>query len=135
MKVILDTNVFVSGIFFAGPPYRVLQAWKQGHIQLVISPTILAEYREVGLRLAQDYPQIDILPFVDLVMVHADIVQADVLPNPICEDPDDDMFLACALASLTQIIISGDKHLLKLNGFEGIEILKPKSFLDLYLEP
>ena len=133
MKVIVDTNVFVSGIFFSGPPYKILHAWNEGQIQFVISPLILAEYREVALRLANRYPQIDILPFIDLVMVHAMIVQAESLPAPVCEDPDDDMFLACALASDVQVIISGDKHLLKLNGYQNIIIIKPKKFVDRYL--
>ena len=133
MKVIVDTNVFVSGIFFSGPPYDILHAWNEGQIQLVISPLILAEYREAALRLANRYPQIDILPFIDLVMVHAMIVQAESLPAPVCEDPDDDMFLACALASDVQVIITGDKHLLKLNGYQSIVIIKPKNFVDRYL--
>ena len=125
---------FVSGIFFSGPPYKILHAWNKGQVQLVISPLILAEYREVAMRLADRYPQIDILPFIDLVMVHAIIVQAESLPSPVCEDPDDDMFLACALASDVQVIISGDKHLLKLNGYQDIIIIKPKNFVDQYLE-
>ena len=38
MKVVLDTNVFVSGVFFKGPPFQILQAWKEGKVQLVLSP-------------------------------------------------------------------------------------------------
>ena len=134
MKVIIDTNVFVSGIFFSGPPYKILQAWKGGQIQLVISPAILAEYREVALRLAERYPQIDIFPFIDLVMIHAVIVRTEPFSTPVCEDPDDDMFLTCALASRVKIIVSGDKHLLKLNGYQNISIIKPKLFVDCYLK-
>lgn len=48
MRVILDTNVFVSGIFFSGPPHEILEAWRHGRIRLVISPEILEEYRRVG---------------------------------------------------------------------------------------
>ena len=43
MRVILDTNVFVSGVFFRGPPYQILTAWRDGKIQLVVSPEILEE--------------------------------------------------------------------------------------------
>ena len=54
MNLILDTNVFVSGIFFSGPPYRILQAWRDGTINLVTSPDILDEYvrvlEELGIR-------------------------------------------------------------------------------------
>jgi predicted nucleic acid-binding protein len=44
VRVILDTNVFVSGVFFTGPPARILQAWSAGQLSLVISPDILDEY-------------------------------------------------------------------------------------------
>ena len=48
MKVVLDTNVFVSGVFFCGPPYDILSAWRGGRLQLVVSAEILEEYRRVG---------------------------------------------------------------------------------------
>jgi putative PIN family toxin of toxin-antitoxin system len=134
MKVIVDTNVFVSGIFFTGPPYRILQAWKEGQIQLVTSPSILAEYREVALRLSERYSKIDILPIINLVMVNAAIVEAESFTTAVCDDPDDDMFLACSIASDVQIIVSGDKHLLKLNGYHDIAIIRPKTFVDYYLK-
>ena len=55
------------------------------------------------------------------------------LKQPICEDPDDDKFFACALASGSKVIISGDKHLLKVTGYQGIQVLKPREFVDKYL--
>ncbi len=48
MRIILDTNVFVSGVFFTGPPYEILRGWRDGKWQLVICPEILDEYRRVG---------------------------------------------------------------------------------------
>ena len=48
MKVILDTNVLISGIFFSGPPHQILNAWRDGKIQLVISQEILKEYWRDG---------------------------------------------------------------------------------------
>jgi predicted nucleic acid-binding protein len=56
------------------------------------------------------------------------------LPDPICVDPDDDKFLACALASKTRLIISGDKHLLKTTGYQGIQVMRPQKFVDRYLK-
>ena len=43
LKVVMDTNVFVSGIFFSGPPYQILKAWQSGEFELVVSPEILDE--------------------------------------------------------------------------------------------
>ena len=48
MKIVLDTNVFISGVFFSGPPYQILKAWRDGKAQLVISQQILEEYRRLG---------------------------------------------------------------------------------------
>jgi predicted nucleic acid-binding protein len=48
VRVILDTNVFVSGIFFGGPPYRILKAWRDGELRLVVSQEILNEHQRVG---------------------------------------------------------------------------------------
>ena len=53
MKIVLDTNVLVSGIFFSGPPYEILKAWRDGRIGLVISTEILTEYQRVADELAQ----------------------------------------------------------------------------------
>jgi len=55
------------------------------------------------------------------------------LSAPVCRDPDDDKFIACALASKSKLIVSGDKHLLKVSGFRGVRILKPRDFVDTYL--
>ena len=55
MKVVLDTNVFVSGVFFSGPPYQILQAWRDQKIELIVSPEILAEYQRVSQILAAPY--------------------------------------------------------------------------------
>lgn len=133
MKIVLDTNVFILGVFFGGPPYLLLQAWRDGIIQLVISPEILDEYRRVGEILAEEHPAIDLEPMLEFVIQNADVFAASPLSEPVCEDPDDDKFLACALASASRIIISGDKHLLKVTGFQDIEVLKPRDFLDRYL--
>lgn len=96
MKVILDTNVFISGIFFGGLPLKILQAWRNRKINMAISPEILAEYIRVGELLNRKYPDIDLTPFISLVAVHSEICNPRPLKTQICTDPDDDKFLACA---------------------------------------
>jgi predicted nucleic acid-binding protein len=66
VRIILDTNVVISGIFFAGPPYQILKAWREGKLHLLISEEILAEYRRVGKTLALQFPSIDLLPILDM---------------------------------------------------------------------
>jgi len=51
----------------------------------------------------------------------------------VSEDPDDDVFLACAAAAGAQIVISGDKHLRRVSGWNGIQVLTPRQFFDRYL--
>ena len=48
MRIVLDTNVFISGIFFSGPPSQILKAWKDTKIQIVLSKEILIEYQRIG---------------------------------------------------------------------------------------
>lgn len=133
MKVVLDTNVFVSGVFFSGPPFQILEAWRNGEIQLVVSPEILDEYRRVGEILAEEHPAVNLEPMLKYVIQHAVVFSVPPLPEKVCEDPDDDKFLACALASESNLVVSGDKHLLKVSGYQNIEVLKPRDFLDNHL--
>ena len=133
MKIILDTNVFISGIFFSGPPSQILQAWKNKKLQIILSQDILDEYHRVAESLSSKYPTIDIFQIIELVMVHGQFVDSTDLDITVCEDPDDNKFIECAIASDTKIIVSGDKHLLKITGYQGITVFKPREFVDRYL--
>lgn len=133
LKAVMDTNVFISGVFFSGPPYQILKAWQSGEFELVISKEILNEYRRVGEILAEVHPGIDLSPILTFVIEHAKVYKPAKLKERVCEDPDDDKFIACALASDSSIIISGDKHLLNVSGYQGVEVLKPREFINRYL--
>ena len=113
MKVILGTNVLVSGIFFSGVPYGILTAWRDGKISLIVSPEILEEYRRVGEEMENKFPGVEVAPFLELIAIEATMVAAKPLIEAVCTDPDDDKFLACAIASKANLICSGDKALLK----------------------
>jgi putative PIN family toxin of toxin-antitoxin system len=125
VKIVLDTNVLVSGIFFSGPPYEILKAWRDGKIQLVISTVILKEYQRVADELAQQFPGVDVSEIMDLLMVP--------LPKPVCSDPEDDKFLACAVASAAKYVITGDKQLLKVSRYGNVCIVNPRRFVDTHL--
>ena len=133
MKLILDTNVFVSGVFFTGPPLRILEAWREGRVALLASPEILQEYAEVGERLRSRYPGVDLTPVLAMVVLKATIVHAPALRQAVCADPDDDKFVACAIAGRCRLIVSGDRHLLDVSGYRGIDVLRPRAFVDLHL--
>ena len=133
MRVILDTNVFISGVFFGGPPSRILEGWRDGRLKLVLSPEILDEYQRVADELHTQFPDIDLLGLFELLLVAAEMHHAEPLPEAVCIDPDDDKFLACALASSAHLVVSGDKHLLQVAGYREIEILRPRAFIEKYL--
>jgi putative PIN family toxin of toxin-antitoxin system len=133
LNAILDTNVLVSGIFFSGPPRRILEAWNDGAFDLVLSPEILDEYRRVADELHSQYTSIEIRPILDLLVVRSRICLAEPLETQVCTDPDDDKFLACAIAASVQTIVSGDKSLLRVSGYQGIEVVRPRYFVENYL--
>jgi uncharacterized protein len=130
VKVVLDTNVFVSGVFFGGPPYKILEAWRDGKIQLLLSPAILEEYQRVMRGLAVQFPEIEVEALIDFMIVHSEIILPPSLPPVIQADLSDDKFLECAVAGEAICIVTGDKHLLKLLKFRGISILKPREFVE-----
>ena len=131
MRILLDTNVFISGIFFSGPPAQILKAWKDRKIQIVLSKEILIEYQRIGDALSSKYSEIDILPIIDLLTIYGEVVETRDISVSISVDPDDNKFIECAIVSNCKLIVSGDKHLLNVSGFQGIEVLKPREFIDL----
>jgi putative PIN family toxin of toxin-antitoxin system len=133
LRIVLDTNVFISGVFFGGPPARILEAWRDARVLPVLSAEILEEYRRVGVELKARYAEVDLEPFLALLGVHAEFVEASPLTEPVASDPDDDKFLACALAGGVPLIVSGDRDLVEQSGWRGIRVLRPRAFVDEYL--
>jgi putative PIN family toxin of toxin-antitoxin system len=129
MRVVLDTNVFISAIFFSGPPSRILSAWVADEFDLVVSMEILAEYREVAARIGAKFPDVDLGPVLDRIALHALLVVPVKLPDNACTDRDDIKFLGCALASGAAFVVSGDRALLRSSGYEGIEVVTPREFV------
>jgi predicted nucleic acid-binding protein len=88
MRIVLDTNVLMSGIFWAGPPATILAVWSEGQFDLLASLEILTEYRRVGKRLGEQYPSIDIGPVLDTVIRESRGVESVPQPADACDDPD-----------------------------------------------
>lgn len=84
----------------------------------------------MGLVLSDRHEGADIESLLTLLAIHSELVDAPDLPEPVCEDPDDDKFLACALAAGVQVVVSGDRHLLRVSGWSGIEVLTPRQFVE-----
>lgn len=130
MKVVVDTHVLISGVFFGGMPARVLEDWRDGKFDLVASPDILEEYRRVGEHLATRFTGVSLAPLLALLVMNAEIVSPPELSRQVSRDRDDDKFIACAVASKCKYIVSGDKDLLEVSGYRGVKVVTPREFLD-----
>lgn len=134
LKVVLDTNQFVSSVIIKkGPPAQLLQAWRKRAYILIISRQIMAEVEK-----ALHYPRIlkkyhllekDIEALIDIIEHEAIVTPSLHKVNVIKEDPDDNQILACALEGKAQYIVSGDKHLLKIGQYKNIAIVTVREFL------
>ena len=128
MKVVLDTNILVSGIFWGGAPSRILELWAKERIEVVVSPLILEEYERVLTEMERKKP-------TDLSEdLNGFILRHSILIHPegafrLCRHPDDDKFLHCAVSAGAKILVSGDKDLLVLKRVSETDILTPKAFL------
>ena len=135
IRVVVDTNVYVSGLIKRnGPPGRVLAAQRGGQFDLVTSPALLAEL-EMVLRRPHILKLIhasvaEVLDFVNQLRVASIVVTPDIAVA-VARDPDDDRVLEAAQAGHADFVVSGDRDLLDLRTFAGIPILTPTGFLTL----
>ena len=129
-RVVVDTNVFISS-FFGGIPKDIINLWKTGEITLCVSKDIINEYVEVMKRLGlQDEKELKELLNI-FAEGHNTVFAASTPSLSIVEqDPNDNMFIECAVALRCSHIISGDKHLKSIENYMGISILSPKEFLE-----
>lgn len=84
-RIVVDTNVFVSGIFWSGPPYQILTTWRDRKLELALSPAILEEYIRIALALSNRFPDIDLFPFIELLIVEAKFCMPKRLSHPVCK--------------------------------------------------
>jgi uncharacterized protein len=134
MRIVVDTNVFVSGVFFSGPSHAILDAWRRGILEIVVSPDVLDEYGRVGTELADRFSPVSLQPALDLLAAVAIRVPSRRLPRQVCSDAADDKFLSCAIAGKARHVVTGDKALLATSGFRGLIVLTPREFVDGFLK-
>ena len=132
MRVVLDTNILVSGSgWSSGPPAKILDAWAAQVFSLIISDEVFEEYKRVLSDFATRHEGLEIGPLLESIVSKALLVSPELLPSSVCTDPDDDKFIAAALAGNARYIVSGDTALLKVRVFRKIEIIRPAKFVSL----
>jgi len=127
-KIVIDTNIYISSIFWGGKPREIVDLGRSGKVLIFTSSEIEKELEQklktkFGLPDAEtDQILLDFSTFTVPVKVSRRI-------RVVGDDPDDDKFIECAVASRAGFIVSGDKHLLDLKEYDGITIMKSADFL------
>jgi putative PIN family toxin of toxin-antitoxin system len=135
MRVVLDTNVVVSGVIKEeGPPGQILTRLFQARQFIsVTSLEILAEIREVlqrpKIRRYHGWTDEEIDAFVTFLYAESDVTEGTQTVN-IARDPQDNKFLACASEGNADYLVSGDDDLLQMEVFERTQIVRPRAFLE-----
>ena len=128
-RVVVDTNVFISS-FFGGNPRKIIDLWKSGEITLCLSKPIVDEYIGVLHRIGlQNEKEIEELLALFAHGFHVVFTAKTPELHIIEKDPDDDMFIECAVALKAEFIITGDKALKEIREYMNIKIVSPREFL------
>ncbi len=128
MKIVLDTNVLIAALIARGVCHELLEHCVLRHT-LVTSDFILEETQEKLIE-KFGYTSELVAEVENVLRSRMTVVTPSRLESPVCRDPDDDNILAVALSGNCHCIITGDKDLLVLKEYEGVDIFRPRDFLD-----
>ena len=127
-RIVLDTNVLISAILFGGPPKEALSRVISGAVDCSLSLAILDELRDVIGRPKFGFSPEQSLNILEELHAVCDIISPSIRINVVTADPDDNRILECAVESKAAFVITGDRHLLDLVEFRGIQIVTPTAY-------
>jgi putative PIN family toxin of toxin-antitoxin system len=132
MKIVIDTNIVISGTFFGGFPRKILEAVVRDKVEAYANTKIINEYLDIVKEMITDRGgnlDVNILsPFIDKLNVVKPMSKIKI-----SRDKDDDKFIECAIDSNALYVVSGDKDLLDIVKYQRISIIAAKDFYNLYL--
>jgi len=136
MRVVLDTNIVVSAFLKADSlPAQVINHWRDGRIEVITSPVIIAEVERVlqypKLKNHYSYTEVDIEALLTLLRTDTTVVDPEFTLDIVQEDESDNRFIEAAVAGKASYLITGDHHLLQHQSYDGTQIVKPVSFLQI----
>lgn len=130
MKLVVDTNVMISGLLWSGPPNRILKWARDGLISLLACESTITELKRV-IQYKRFAKRLAVLKITPPEAIAYTMNLVTFVPNPqdtpqtISDDPFDNIFLALASENKAHLIVSGDHHLLDLKEYDSIQILTP----------
>ena len=131
MKILIDTNILISGLFYGGLPERLLFELDE-NFNVCVNDEILAEYRaQIAKKVLQSKK---VLNERLSEKFFSNLQSFEIQSNlKVCRDPKDDKFINCAIDAKAIYIVSGDNDLLTLKNFAGVEIVTAREFYEKYL--
>lgn len=131
VRVVLDTNIFISALVYGGIPEKTLRVVLAKEIQVIISPVLQAELIDI---ITKKFP----LSLADMYLLEEEMQKSFVIVRPhiildVVRDKDDNRVLEAAVEGNCDFIITGDRDLLDLGKYKNIKIVTPTQFLDYYL--
>jgi uncharacterized protein len=136
VRAVVDTNVLVSGLISAaGPPARIVDAFRRDRFDLVVSPAVLDELLEVLLRPHVGVTVREAATMIANIRTRGHLVGGEYLDVNVVRDPKDNIVLACALEGDAEYLVSGDRDLLFLKdhhiaGHRTVHVVRPRYFVE-----
>jgi uncharacterized protein len=136
LRAVLDANVYVSAaVHPGGPPGRIVERFlTDGAFEMIVSPAIVEEiFRALAYPKVRRHIRGDITPelWFEDILVLADMTPGERNLSRVCEDQDDDKYVAAALEGRAAFIVTGDRQFLALKAHEGVKVVTPRLFLTL----
>ena len=128
IKVVLDTNIYISGIFFGGKSREVLELARNKKYKLFLSRKIIKELQDV-LSKKFELSNRDIKKIIQNIKIYTHTINAPSRVK-IIRDPKDDMLIDCAIAAMARYLVTGDKDLLVIEKYKQIEIMTLNDFME-----
>ena len=127
MRLVIDTNVVVAGLLWTGSPRLLIELAKSGEVALFTSSVLLDELARILTRKKFEHRITATgVSHEDLVLGYADlahVVAPALIGRVVPRDIDDDAVIACAVSAQADLVVSGDRHLLEVKGYQGISIV------------
>ena len=133
VRVVLDTNVLVSALTYAGKPRKLVLELLKKHT-VILSSQMIAEFEEVIDRDKFNVTSSQVNRFVSSISAMSKVVPDNALFKGFSQDPDDDVVLNVAYTGRAEFIVTGDHHLLELGQFKKTKILTVNQMQDILIQ-